>query len=164
MGISAACANLKTSLMHAYKAGVIHLLMWPQCPQRRRCSRGVAQRTAMMSCRQAGCFPSAEVTRFWRALKNKQKKKQNGSINLHLPLGKKKKFIMSPKYIHRITLKVLPSATFEENKLNSGVCVYFSGAPSLSWYIILQKKERKKESSMSAALSITNINKPFMYR
>lgn len=107
MGISAACANLKTSLMHAYKAGVIHLLMWPQCPQRRRCSHGVAQRTAMMSCRQTGCFPSAEVTRFWRALK-----KQNGNINLHLLLEKKKKFIMSPKYIHRITLKVLLSATF----------------------------------------------------
>lgn len=159
MGISAACANLKTSLMHAYKAGVIHLLMWPQRPQRRRCSGGVAQRTGMMSCRQTACFPSAEVTRFWRAIK---KQKNNGNISLH-PLLEKKKFIMRPKVYSRNCIKSFTA--LEENKLNFSVrlfqrCTFFKFV-----YHFFKKKKKREErkSSMSAALTITNINKPFMY-
>lgn len=45
MGISAVCANSKTSLMHACKAGVIHWLMCPQSPWLAQHNQCMARRT-----------------------------------------------------------------------------------------------------------------------
>lgn len=124
MGISAVCANLKTSLMHAYKAGVIHLLMCPQPQQYNLC---VAQRTGMMSTRKTSCFPSAKVTRFWRSLviiKNKkQKTKQHYKSARFL---KSALFMLwAERIFTEITLKVQSLDSFGENTLNFNMHLFW---------------------------------------
>lgn len=133
MGISTVSTNLKTSLMHACKAGVIHSLMCPQRLWLQRHSRCVAQRRET-STRQAFCFPSAKSSGLtpswlWRKLllaccRTQKSREYNLVVVVCILRSAVTRRCFQGK---RITTSIIVSCG--KKRLNFGICYFGSSFP-----------------------------------